>query len=132
VSAEAALQTAIYTVLSADSTISGAGVGVYDYPPDNTSAPYITIGDDSHDIWDTMGTDGAEVEAQVHTWDEGEGFKDCKTYMGYIKDALHKQALSVTGYTHIHTRCELSQVFREADGRTNHGVQRFRIWLRKN
>jgi len=42
---------------------------------------------------------------------------------------LHKASLTVTGANHINTRFEYSDVVREQDGLTYHGVQRFRTIL---
>jgi hypothetical protein len=48
--------------------------------------------------------------------------------MAAVKTALHKTALTVTGFTHVSTLWEFSDTSLEDDG-VYHGVQRFRVLL---
>lgn len=130
-SAELPLQQAVFTRLNGDATLGTLIDGVYDHVPDKTQPAYVVIGDDALNEWGTMGTNGANAEITVHTWTQGTGFKGAKTIMARIYLLLHKYNLSVSGYTTAGMLAEFSDVFKEADNRTNHGVQRFRIWLRE-
>ncbi len=129
-SAENEIQKTIYTVLDA-----ALSVDVYDKAPQGTDSgdlsafPYVTIGEDTINVWDTATESGFTATVMIHTWSRAEGRKETKDLQGLIYDALHKQTLSVTGYHFIGSDFEQSTSFLDADGETRHGVQTFRILI---
>lgn len=129
--ADLPLQKALFSLLTGDATLTGLVTGVYDHVPDNTPEPYVVIGDDDIDEWATMGTNGGNAEVTIHTWTTGSELAPCKTIMARIYDLVHKASLSVSGYNTAGCLSEFSATFKEADNRTMHGVQRFRVWLRE-
>ena len=52
--------------------------------------------------------------------------KECKQIMDKVHDLLHDNSLNVSGFNLINLRFEFSDVIKENDGRTTHGLQRFR------
>ena len=46
--------------------------------------------------------------------------------MDRIHDLLHNHSLSVTGFNLINLRFEFSDILRDPDGVTRHGIMRFR------
>lgn len=129
--ADLPLQKAVFARLNGDATLGALITGVYDHVPDNTPEPFVVIGDDDLDEWGTMGTNGGIAQVTVHTWTTGTALAPCKTIMAQIYLLLHKHSLSVSGYNTAGCLSEFSSVFKEADNRTIHGVQRFRVWLRE-
>lgn len=125
-----AVQASVFSKLDAALTYS-----VYDIPPQpddsgaKTDWPYVTIGRDIVTPWDTNSEVGFSVTITVHVWSKKAGFKEAKTVQGEIYTALHRQSLSVTGYTFIACDIEQEQVIEDADGITIHGIQTFRIIL---
>lgn len=131
-SAGLALQTAIYQKLNG---APGVAVPVFDYVPDQQPGNYIAIGDDTLAEFDTDETTGFDATATVHTWTANsaeEGRAACKTIMGSIYDTLHRLPLTVVGYTVAGVDQVFEQTFLDPDGVTHHGVQRFRVLMRKD
>ena len=54
------------------------------------------------------------------------GAKETKNIMDRIHDLLHDSSLSVTGFNLVNLRFEFSDILRDPDGVTRHGVMRFR------
>jgi len=129
VDAQTDLQTAIYSALTGDVTLMAAITGVYDFVPQSTSYPYITIGDDDYDWFGTMGVDGGEYNIQIDTWTQIEGRKSCKDIMKLVATVLHNGSLTISNNVHISTRLDFQSSTKEADGFTHHGIQRYTIIL---
>jgi hypothetical protein len=131
-----AFQAAIYTRLVGYSGLTTAlgGSKIYDHLPQNVTAPYVVIGDDTCIVDDTKSNNGWELTATIHCWDfEKAGRKSVKTLMSNIYDALHKSEanITVTGFSLVQIYQEFSETFQEvnAEGASDHfyhGVQRFR------
>ena len=47
--------------------------------------------------------------------------------MARVYTLLHEQTLPIAGFTNVLTRFEFSDTFRDPDGLTQHGVQRYRM-----
>lgn len=129
---ETAAQQIIYTALS-----GAMSCPVYDDPPALPSGmprdgfPYAVIGDDTATAWDTDDTLGKEVTCTVHLWSRAAGMKQVKDLMGEAYDALHRQALALTGWHVIDCLCEFSEAMMDPDGETRHGVMRFRLTMQE-
>lgn len=131
-SAESAIQTAVYTTLSTALSVSVYSNGA---APDNTTARYVVIGDDTHIEWDTDGDTGFESTVTIHSWDNdsaSRGLLAIKVLMGQVYSALHRAELTIAGYNFTGCEFEFSETFVESDGVTRHGVQRFRILVEKS
>jgi hypothetical protein len=134
------IQIAIYDALRADATLktligfsSPTEVPVYDHVPQGTEPPYIVIGDGTMQAFDTKTDNGAETTVTIHTWTRpsrtgtgSKGYKDAKQVMAAIVDAIDRIALPIAGHDLCAILFEFSEVFRDEDGITRHGVQRFR------
>ena len=121
------LQTALYTKLNSDSNLTSTlGAGVYDEVPQNSSYPYVQIGEDVTLDYSTKDVDGSETTINIHVWSRSHGSKETKQIMDRVHTLLHDVSLSVTGYNFINGRFEFSDVLRDPDGITRHGVMRFR------
>jgi hypothetical protein len=129
VDASGPLQTAIYNALTGDATLMAAIEGVYDFVPQDSAYPYVTIGDDDYKWWGAMGLDGGEYVVQIDGWARAEGRLECKNIMKLVADVLHDGVLTVASNTFISMRLQFQQVLREADGFTYHGVQQYKVYL---
>jgi len=126
------LQEAIYTALRADAGIKalvGDPARIYDNVPQQTTYPYITIGDDTAAEAGAADFDGQEITLTMHAWSQDRGRKEVKDILAAIYAALHDAVMAVTGATHVNLRWEFSDTFRDADGQTYHGVTRFRSYI---
>ena len=103
---------------------------VHDHVPSGTSFPYIVIGEETMtDESSTKDIDFNNFTLTIHTFSRNRGRKEAKQIMARIYELLHTASLSVSGATHVNTRFEFSDVVKEQDGLTYHGVQRFRTIL---
>jgi len=125
------LQKTIYAKLNTDSTIRTTySATVHDHVSSGTAFPYVVIGEETLiDDSSSKDIDFNEFTLTIHTFSRNRGRKEAKQIMARIYTLLHKASLTVTGANHINTRFEYSDVVREQDGLTYHGVQRFRTIL---
>jgi len=128
------MQKAVYDILRADAALialagdgaSPARTTVYDRTPQDSAFPYIVVGEATALDWDTKSTDGMELTQTIHSWSRYSGAKEVKQIMGAIVDAIDGATMSLTGHTLILIRFEFSETLDDPDGRTRHGIQRFR------
>lgn len=122
-----ALQQALYAVLSGDSTLTSTlGASVYDEVPQPSSYPYVQIGEDNTLDYSTKDLVGSETVVNIHVWSRYPGAKEAKQIIDRIHSLLHDSNLTVTGHNFINMRMEFSDILRDPDGATRHGVMRFR------
>ena len=121
------LQKTIFDTLSGDSTLTSTyGANVYDYVPDNSSFPYIKVGEETSVDNGTKTLQGNEHTLVIHTFSQYRGSKEVKNIMSRIYALLHESSLSVSGASLVNLRFEFSDVIKENDGLTTHGLQRFK------
>lgn len=127
------LFTAIYTALSGNAPLTALiGVGrVYDTPPAQVSdgqlvPPYVVIGDETANDYGSRGGDAQEHTITIHTWTETPTTLLVKRIMAAVRNAMHEQSLALGGGNLVYLRQEFKETFRDPDGVSQHGVQRFR------
>lgn len=125
-----AIQKAVYERLKSYPAL--ATVGIYDYvvqpgePESETfDFPYVTIGDNIHDNWDTDTESGFDSTLSISVWSRHKGRKEALTIMDSIRAALHRYELSVPGLNSIFLDCETVAISRNDDD-TYHGDMDFR------
>jgi len=122
-----ALQTAIFTLLSADNNLTSTlGASVFDDVPEETAYPYVQIGEDTAIDYSTKDLNGSDVSVNLDVWSRYRGSLEAKNIMDRIHTLLHDSSLSVAGANFINMRFEFSDIIRDPDGITRHGVMRFR------
>lgn len=117
-----AIQKAVYERLT-----DQLNVPVYDDVPQNTKLPYVTIGEDDSEAWDTDDSLGLDTDITIHVWSEYAGRKEAKELMGQIYNALNRHELVVDGMHTVDCIFEYQDIFLDPDGVTRHGVIRFRL-----
>lgn len=141
-----ALQAAIYSRLSGFTALT-ALLSTHDYggtvlpaiydqvpqvddPASNTDFPYIVLGEWTMVENDTDTDTGFDATLTIHTWSRQRGYQECQNVMLQVYNALHRYTgLTVTGYGVSGIHQEFSDLMRDPDGITRHGVQRFRIYF---
>jgi len=95
--------------------------------------PYVVIGQDYGTDWDTDDTLGGEITIVLHIYSREEGMKEVKEIMAECYDALHRQAsnLVATGFRFVDCLHEFTDTFTDGDGRTRHGVCRYKVTVEK-
>ena len=122
-----ALQTTIYSTLSSDNTLTSTlSAGVYDEVSESATYPFVSLGEETAIDYSTKDTNGGETTINIHTWSQYKGAKQTKQIMDRIHDLLHDSNLTVSGFNLINLRFEYSDIMRDPDGVTRHGVMRFR------
>lgn len=124
-----ALQTAILTVLSADAQLKalvGDPPRIIDFVPQQTIFPYVTIGDIQTHDWSTATEDGEDHRIVIHSFSRYRGRKESRDIEKRLCELLHDADLSMTGHMLIRMHFLVSDILLEADGRTYHGLTRFR------
>lgn len=130
---ETELQKAIYAKLANDAPLLAIATAVYDYVPqpddsgDPAEFPYVVIGDDSLNAWDTDSTTGADASVTIHTWSRYKGKQEIKAMQGAIYAAVNRATLAIAGYSFVLSDLLTSDSFVDSDGVTQHGVQTFRV-----
>lgn len=141
-----ALYSALFTRLTSYAPLTaqlathnyGGGItlpAVYDEVPQAADGavasafPYVRIGTFSRDENDTDTELGFIGTLMIHTWSRSAGMKQAEAIMDAIYDALHFYDLTVSGYGVSTIHQEFAEVMLDSDGKTRHGVQRFRIIL---
>lgn len=126
------LQKSIYGALTGDTTLMALITGVYDFVPDGTSFPYVQIGEDAFEEDGSHTFDGMGVTVTIHSWSQAAGRKQVKEIMAEVYRILHDSTLNISGHTMIMSRFEFGETLKDPDGKTHHGVQRFRMVTRGN
>jgi hypothetical protein len=121
-----ALQSSIYTALNVSAITTTLACGVYDEVVEGNSYPFITLGEETAIDYSTNNLVGAETTINIHIWSRYKGSKQTKQIMDKIHDLLHDVSLTVSGVNLINLRFEYSDIMRDPDGITRHGVMRFR------
>tara|TARA_R100001510_G_scaffold21831_1_gene19115 strand:+ start:469 stop:876 length:408 start_codon:yes stop_codon:yes gene_type:complete len=124
-----ALQTAIFSLLSGDSTLDGL-IGnnrIYDEVPQNSAYPYVVIGEETTIDAGTKDKDAQEFTQTIHIWSRYRGSKQTKEIAQRIYTLLHNVAISVSGASFVNSRNEFFTILLDDDGLTRHGVMRFRV-----
>jgi hypothetical protein len=121
------LQKAIFAQLDGSIVgLSAANISVFDDVPENTSYPYVVIGEETATNNGSKDLDGLEYTLTVHVWSNYRGRREIKEIMQSVYENLHDTAISVTGASLVNVRQEFNTTLAENDGITRHGVMRFR------
>ena len=120
------LQKSIFNALDGDSTLQSLVTDVYDFVPESTAFPYVKVGEETSIDNGTKTLQGNEHTLVIHTFSRYRGSKEVKGIMSRIYALLHESSLSVSGASLVNLRFEFSDVIKENDGFTSHGLQRFR------
>ena len=117
------LQKTVYTILSEHFT----GIPVVDYVEENTSFPYISIGEDvfSDDSSKTDFTDVAMVVVRV--WSRAKGFSEAKSILSEIIEVLSTVDTEAEGYLIKYYGITQMETSRESDGITRSGMVRIKF-----
>lgn len=117
------LQKAIFNRLS---TIS---CPVYDAVPQGASFPYVTLGEDTAIDWSSKTTDGQETTVTLHVWSRYNGMAEAKQIGGEVIELMTAAPLIMTGFEADTPRLDMSEVIKDPDGITRHGITRFRLFI---
>ncbi len=123
-SMQADLQAAIFGHLKATLTKP-----VFDNVPQETPAPYYSLGFPISTPYETDGRVGLNILMPIHSWSEYHGKGEVLAMQREVYAALHRAKLTITGYNCISILQENETMNLDPDGVTRHGIQQFRILI---
>lgn len=126
--ASLALRRTLHAALNAHAPLVAAlgGPKVFDEPPRTVAFPYVTMGDARTSDWSTATSTGHEHALTLHVWSRQGGQSEAHAVAGEIVAALETVPLDPAGHRMVNLRFATADIRRDADGRTWHGVVRFR------
>ena len=124
-----ALQQTVFNAVDQSSNLQNLVTDVYDFVPESTAFPYVKIGEQTMVDNGTKDKKGSDFTIEVHTFSRYRGSVEIKNIMSVVYDILHESSLSVSGASLVNMRFEFSDIIKENDGLTTHGVQRFRVFV---
>lgn len=128
-SASWALQQAVYTALSADSTLGGL-IGtpprLYDAVPRAVTFPYLVLAEDVETAWDSASDSGSLHKLVLHAFSRGGGRREIKLITAAVCAALPQSALTLSGHHLVNWSFTEADFSRQSDGRTYRASLTFR------
>jgi hypothetical protein len=119
------LQTAIFSLLSGDSTLDGL-IGnnkIFDsIAPQDTAYPYVIIGLETIRDVGTKTLDGNVYNVDIDVWSQYRGQKEIKEIMERIYNLLNNATISVSGSNSVMSYVVNAVTLTEVDGITRHGI----------
>jgi len=129
------LQVSIYDALTAANL---PVVGIYDNvlqvsdPSNNALFPFITVGDQSTREWGDDCYTGHDAEIRIHVWSRAHHTLEVKGILGDVRDVLNRGPLSVQDGSVLTVDHLNTQVLKDPDGVTLHGIAAFRALITDN
>jgi hypothetical protein len=128
IAASAALRAAVHDALAADTALTSllGGPKVFDEPPRSAAFPYVTLGETRISDFSAGDERGEEHQLMLHAWSRQGGHKEAHLIAGALLEALDDAPLTLADHRLVNFRFAVTDVRREADGRTYHALVRFR------
>jgi hypothetical protein len=122
------LQTAAYAALAADGALLAllGGARLYDHVPQNAALPFVVIDQAQLRDWSTGTERGSEHALMLHVWSRHEGKREVYEIADAVREVLDGAALTLSDHRLINLGHQFSDLKRDPDGETYHGVLRFR------
>ncbi|NIQ01590.1 MAG: DUF3168 domain-containing protein [Nitrospinaceae bacterium] len=117
----------VFQLLTGNSTLMGmVGNRIYDDVPQTDGYPYVVLGE--LDETEANTDDAAQMglaSLTIHTYSRQPGRKETNDIQKEIVNTLHRAAVSVSGFNFVSIDHEQTQSFKDADGKTRHGITEF-------
>lgn len=124
------VQKSVYSCLIGNAELMGLITGVFDEVKEGAALPYVTIGDDTANPYDSKTTNGEEITITLHCWSLGPGKKEAKLIMNAVLQAITGTQYSIDPSFKIEgVRREMLEVMEDGPG--YHGVCRFRFYIKQ-
>lgn len=128
-SAQLAIQEAVYDLLTNDALLTLKVSGVFDSHPEPQRFPYITIGDGYSNDFLAFERMGEEVFFNVHIWSRYKGFKESHEIAADVNRLLAQQHVDVGSFGEVPCFFDASETLRDVDGITRHVILRYRFLI---
>lgn len=123
------LQEAIYLALSTDAGLSAqlGGAKIYDLVPRTSKRPYVTIGISQEYDWSTSTEAGSRHIVTLHCWTDNQGRRQADRIIQAIRAIIEQTEFALTNHYLINQQFEFSDIRRDPDGQSIHGIIRYRM-----
>ncbi|MBA4784100.1 MAG: DUF3168 domain-containing protein [Rhizobiales bacterium] len=131
VSAEHALQEAVYGALTANSALVTAlgGARVYDRAPESAAFPYIAFAALASRDGSTATEAGYECRITLNIWSRHGGRREAFQLMQLLRQTLHDRELALAEHILVNLREEFSEVGEDSDRKLFRGSLRLRAFI---
>lgn len=121
-------QRVLLARMLADSSLAAlVSTRIYDNPPETAVFDYISFGDHTAIPWNTKTDNGQQLTFIVHFWSRSSSRATLLQMMKAAQDSLQNCSLTVSGGTVTLCQWEYEDSRLDPDGKTWHGVQRYRL-----
>lgn len=117
---------AVYSALDAVPALTGK---IFEFVPNDAPFPKIYIEDAGTQDWSTMTDNGLEAEIALHVGSRYNGTKEIREFFNVIHDTLHNAELSTPDVDPVLCQFVRSDMTLDTDGKTRHGIIRFRLLI---
>ena len=95
-----------------------------------TAFPFITIGADTINPFDSKDDLGGSAIVQIDVWDRATSMLDLKAVVDAVDNRLRRQPLTISGVTHITTELDSCNFSKDPDGKTKRALILYRVlWI---
>lgn len=122
------LQKGLYDALTGDSALMALISGVYDYAPENSAYPYVTLGEGEAADLSNLRDQAVEAEFRLSIWSRAAGRKQALEIMEAAYDRV-MQGFTVSGYEAGLPVFIQGDVRKEQEALAHRGTLRFRVVL---
>lgn len=106
--------------------------GIFDFVPQETEYPYITIGEMRSSDISTKTNTAIDVDVDVNVYSRDKGSKESLDILEQVYQILHDASLSLGSSSLTNLRFSSSEIIRQPDGLTYLGISRFRAVVESN
>jgi hypothetical protein len=124
-----ALQKAVYSKLDTNTELKKAIAEIFDEVPTDAVLPYVMLGDDTVNPYDTKTDNGEDCTLTLHCYSEGPGKTQTKQIMDLVLQALTDSPLTLDNFEFEGIKREFLNVMQE--GNYYHGICRFRVYVKQ-
>ncbi len=122
------VQKSVLSRLLADTVmISLVADRIFDNPPETAVFDYVSFGDHTAIPWNTKTDNGQQLTFVIHAWSRESSRAKLLQILKALQDSLQNCSLTVQGGTVTLCQWEYEDSRLDPDGKTWHGVQRYRL-----
>lgn len=125
-SPESALRSAVFARISG-LVVNGRATPCLDEVPPGTEYDYFEVGDYTAVQWGTKSHGGVDATLTIHAWSNYQGAKRvAEMCAAIIRELSRRDLVLLDNFSVAWSSLDLHENFKDTDGRTRHGVVRFR------
>ncbi len=122
-----AVQKAVYDVLSADATLMATVSGIFDFVPQDTDYPYVTIGNSRLMDYSTVITTSFRQTLTIQVYSRSRGRKEVSDIMAQVHGLLHDTTPAADDHSIVDLRYVGGDITQNRDGLSYSGNMQFDV-----